>query len=249
MKRLVETDRWKDIWFVELTPYAKLLLSYLYDNCDEAGFIDVNYPIWETQLKMTREQIFASLKLLQPALLSDKKKKIFIVDFLKHQKKLPLIKGQEEAEWIINKLKSNLEKFGDAPGIKNILETYVEYPPGVSSGKKGSGQQTGKKKPFVKPSFEEMKEYYLSEEPNAKLNRIQDLFDHYEKVGWVVGKNKPMVDWYAAVRQAIRRDKEDPRGGGGYSRNGGGGNGPNGPTRSRTETTLSVADEIKKNQG
>lgn len=242
MKRLVETDRWKDTWFVELLPYSKLLLSYIYDNCDEAGFIDVNYPIWQTQLKMTREQIFVALKALQPALLSDKKKKLFIIDFLKHQKKLPLVKGQEEAEWIINKLKSNLEKFANAPAILNILENHIDHP---QSGKKSKGE-TGKKKPFVKPSFEEMKEYYLSEEPSAKLNRIQDLFDHYEKVGWVVGKNKPMVDWHAAVRQAIRRDKEDPRGGGGYSNNGGG-NSPNGPTRSRTETTLSVADELKKN--
>ena len=237
MKRLVETDRWKDIWFVELSPYAKLLLSYLYDNSDEAGFIDVNYPIWETQLRMKREEIFDSLKLLQPALLSDKKKKLFIIDFLKHQKKLPLIKGQEEAEWIINKLKSNLEKFDNSPVIQKILDTYVEYPYEVKKPQK-SGLS---KKNFVKPSFEEMKEYYLSEKPDAELARIQDLYDHYEKVGWVVGKNKPMVDWYAAVRLAIRRDVA-PRG---YNYN----HNNNNNNQSRTETTLSVADALKKNKG
>ena len=31
------------------------------------------------------------------------------------------------------------------------------------------------------------------------------FFDHYETCGWVVGKNKPMKDWKAAVRQWIRR--------------------------------------------
>lgn len=239
MKRLVETDRWKDIWFVELHPYAKLLLSYLYDNSDEAGFIDVNYPIWQTQLRMTREEIFEALKSLQSSLLSDKKKKLFIIDFLKHQKKLPLIKGQEEAEWIINKLKSNLEKFDNSPIIQKILDTYVEYPYEIKKPQKNGVNGKGKKH-FVKPSFEEMKAYYLSEKPDAEISRIQDLYDHYEKVGWVVGKNKPMVDWFAAVRQAIRREVPGTRNG--YQNQ-------NHQSVSRTETTLSVVDALKKNKG
>ena len=54
MTRLVETDRWKDAFFVELHPNAKLLLSYLYDNCNEAGFIDAQFTVWSSQLKIEK---------------------------------------------------------------------------------------------------------------------------------------------------------------------------------------------------
>ena len=123
MKRLVETDRWKDSFFVELHPNAKLLLSYMYDNCNEAGFIDLNWVIWSSQLNMQQEFIKTSLIALSSLLVSDKKKKLFIKDFLKHQRKLPLIKGNEESDLIIEKLQSNLKKFNDAPEILELLNS------------------------------------------------------------------------------------------------------------------------------
>jgi hypothetical protein len=238
MKRLVETDRWKDAWFIDLQPNAKLLLSYLYDNCDESGFIDLNYSLWVTQLKMNKDDIIISLKSLQPALLSDKKKKLFIIDFLKHQKKLPLIKGEEESEWIIAKLKSNAEKFSSAIEIMNILENHIETPG------KATKNGTSQKRVFVAsnpPTFEILKAYYLKQKPDAKDEHIHDIYDHYVGCGWTVGKNKPMVDWEACVRKAIRTQEEREANG---SRNY---NGQNNGKKSRTETTLSVVDELKKN--
>lgn len=231
MKRLVETDRWKDAWFIDLHPNAKLLLSYLYDNCDEAGFIDLQYSLWVTQLKMEKEFIVTSLKALKSALLSDTKKKLFIIDFLKHQKKLPLVKGIEESDWIIAKLKNNLERFNNAPGIINILNQItdphtVKKPP------------ISRKKVFEEPTFEELKAYYLKEKPGAENSAIEDIYDHYVSCGWTVGKNKPMVDWEACVRKAIRREEE--RVGSRY-------NNRNTDKKSRTETTLSVVEELKQN--
>lgn len=235
MKRLVETDRWKDAWFMDLHPNAKLLLSYLYDNCDEAGFIDLQYSLWVAQLKMEKEFIVTSLKALKSALLSDTKKKLFIIDFLKHQKKLPLVKGVEESDWIIAKLKNNLEKFNNAPGITNILSQITD-PYQVNQVKKSP---VSKKKIFTEPTFEELKAYYLKEKPGAEISAIEDIYDHYVSCGWTVGKNKPMVDWEACVRKAIRRE-EERRFTGSNNRN-------SYDKKSRTETTLSVVDELKKN--
>ena len=237
MKRLVETDRWKDAWFIGLHPNAKLLLSYLYDNCDESGCIDLNYPLWSTQLKMEKAFIITSLKALQAALLSDKKKKLFIIDFLKHQKKLPLTKGIEESDWIITKLRSNLDRFNNAPEILNILNNHVTDPNEI----KAKGKPVSRKKTFVEPSFDELKAYYLKEKPDAKLSAIKDVYDHYVSVGWVVGKSrKPVVDWEACVRTSIRN--EEKFGGGNRNYNNAGEN-----KKSRTEATLSAVDEIKRN--
>ena len=36
----------------------------------------------------------------------------------------------------------------------------------------------------------------------------QTFFDHYETVGWVVGKNKPMKCWQAAVRHWVSQGEE-----------------------------------------
>jgi hypothetical protein len=40
VKRFTDTGKWNDPWFRALTPTAKLLWSWLLDNCDNAGVID-----------------------------------------------------------------------------------------------------------------------------------------------------------------------------------------------------------------
>ena len=58
---------------------------------------------------------------------------------------------------------------------------------------------------FRKPSVGEVSAYAL--EMLYDLD-AQAFIDHYEACGWVVGKNKPMKDWKAAVRQWNRRQGE-----------------------------------------
>jgi len=237
MKRLVETGRWQDRWFVDLHPNAKLLLSYLYDCCDEIGSIDLNYAIWSAQLNMQRDFIVTSLKALQPALLSDKKKKLYIKDFLLHQKKLPLTKGVEEDDWIITKLKNNLEKFNNAPEILNILNNHV-IDPNETKTTKG---KVVKKKSFIEPKFDELKAYYLSVKPDAELSSIEDIYDHYVGCGWTVGKNKPVVDWEACVRRAIRNEEKFNKGNRSVRTN----YNTSENKQSRTEATLNAVDKFK----
>ena len=43
---------------------------------------------------------------------------------------------------------------------------------------------------------------------SATLMDAQAFVDHYDACGWVVGKNKPMKDWKAAVRNWVRRQSE-----------------------------------------
>lgn len=47
MKRFTETDKWKDGWFLSLTPQEKLLFFYLFENCDSAGVFEIVIPILE----------------------------------------------------------------------------------------------------------------------------------------------------------------------------------------------------------
>lgn len=61
-------------------------------------------------------------------------------------------------------------------------------------------------KKFTPPSLEEVRAYCL--ERNNSVNPIK-FFNHYESVGWKVGKNS-MKDWKAAVRKWEQDDKKAP---------------------------------------
>ena len=59
---------------------------------------------------------------------------------------------------------------------------------------------------FVKPSLLAISEYFaeIGSNPNEHTQRF---FDHYETVGWCVGKS-PMKCWKAAIRKWVDRDKK-----------------------------------------
>lgn len=192
--------RWEDTWFMDLPPNSKLLFSYICDRCDISGIIEWNTKVWSLHTGLKREQIIESMKFLESKLISDKKSKIWVKTHLYFQRYLPLTRGIEEHDWIISRLTSNFEKFGKPQEMLDILNNVVEK----DKKSKKSDESASK---FKAPSYEEFKEYYLSEDKTAEEDRIKDLFDHYLSCGWKVN-NKPMKDWNAAVRNGIRRAKK-----------------------------------------
>ena len=49
-KRFTETDKWRDAWFRKLSPKQKCLWSYLCDNCDQSGVIDIDFELASFQI-------------------------------------------------------------------------------------------------------------------------------------------------------------------------------------------------------
>ncbi len=233
-----DSTKWQDNFYMELHPYPKLVLNYIYDNA-VAGFIEYIPSLWLTQIKgivkdkkyptFTKEDLVTSLGDLKIKLLSDGKKKLFIKDFLKHKKKLPLIRGIEEDNWIIDKLASNLEGFGNPKEITDILKGVKE----LKEVEKDKKKKDKEKKRFVVPEFEEFKTYYLKKDPDATISSIHDLYDHYEKVGWVTKGGTKISNYEAAIRGGISRKKELLSK---YSVEN---------KKSRTEATMSAVDKFK----
>lgn len=96
------------------------------------------------------------------------------------------------------------------PSIKNNYSFY--YPPnGDTAHDEEQEQPKPKQKRFKKPTVEEIAEYC-----KIRNNGIdaQHFYDHYESVGWVVGKS-PMKDWQATIRTWERNN---------YNKNGRGNN-------------------------
>lgn len=88
-KRLTETNKWKDAWFLDLSIEGKVLFQYLCDNCDMAGFYQRHDRTISALTGIPLENI--------PNLVIDLSKSVllkegffWVVNFLEHQKNLPL---------------------------------------------------------------------------------------------------------------------------------------------------------------
>lgn len=244
MVRLVQVNRWKDLFWNDLHPYPKILLCYLYDTADSAGFVDYSSALWLTQLKgktdsryseFTKKDLVNALEDLKDKLISNGKKKLFIKDFLKHQKKLPLIRGTEESDWIIDKLESNLPKFNNAKEISDILEKVRDKELINNDNNKNTSARNNNKTKFIAPSYEEFHLTYLKEKPDAIEEKIKNLYDHYVSVGWKVG-NKPMADYAAAIRKNMN-NSFNTSSNNNYNNN-------NGEKRSKVQKTMSVVEKM-----
>ncbi len=87
MKRFTDSDKWKSVWFRKLPPKYKLLLSYLTDQCDNAG-------VWGVDLEMItfqigeKYQIEETLEILKDEIISfDCGKKWYLKSFIEKQYK------------------------------------------------------------------------------------------------------------------------------------------------------------------
>jgi len=120
--RYTDTDKWKDNWYSELKPLEKLLFNYLCDNCDIAGFIEVIPRKIAVEIKEEKAKIEGALKGLERGLILSKTGEcLFIRNFLKHQKNLPLNSNNKAHQGIIKRFELYSYKF-DIKDINEFIE-------------------------------------------------------------------------------------------------------------------------------
>ena len=120
--RFTDTNKWGDSWFYKLKNLEKLLFIYLCDNCDVAGIIEVNERKWAFDLNAKETEILAAIKGLSRGLIFSKDGDIiYLRNFLKHQKNLPLNPENKAHLGIIKRLEANLNKF-DYQSINDYLQ-------------------------------------------------------------------------------------------------------------------------------
>lgn len=112
--RFTNTDKWqRDAWFIDLKPMEKLLFLYLCENCDIAGFVEYSSRKIAFDINTDIKTIEGALKGLERALLRSKDGMVlYLKNFIRHQKNLPLNENNKMHSGIISRLKENVEKFG-----------------------------------------------------------------------------------------------------------------------------------------
>lgn len=219
MKRITKPEKWKDTFFYNLKPYEKLVFIFLYENCNDAGFIDLNFDSISSLIGITQKEVAACLKALEKTfIVSDDSSKIWIRKFLLHQDKLPLKIKTPDGASIKLELERNFASF-------NAPQEFLEITKFVSKKKGVNAEST-----FVKPTVDEAINYFANEPKwrHVPKDTIEQIYDHYQGCGWTVGKNKkPMEDWVASFRYCFRN--------GGYGKSA---NNTNGKTQNTSQQSL-----------
>ena len=199
--RITETDKWNDSFFLNLNPYEKLTFIYITDNCDDAGFMDLHYDTIAPKLKMRVQELHHCINSLLKAIAVNKSgDKVWLKNYLKHQKKLPLPIKNKEGKAIFVKLNNSFEDFNRSPDIERILKaaqnkttTEAEYD-------------------FTPPTLSDAMSWYRTTDwfRNKWLRdgdaEVENIFHHYTKVGWkTTGKTK-IVDWKVAFQYCFNRN-------------------------------------------
>jgi hypothetical protein len=216
--RISNTEKWKDIWFVELSPHAKLLFFYFVENCDNAGFLEVNKKFILFHTGLTEEQLMSAGTELKKSYIKSKDgTKLWFRNFLKYQRKLPLNSLNNSHKPIISNIQDNLydeTKFKGNAVISSLLPVDLQNVKTIKKRKQVTSTDTSESinntqvndvspsRRFVKPSVEEVYEYMVEKEFEFAKNQCEVFINFYESKGWKVGKN-PMKDWKASVRSWI----------------------------------------------
>lgn len=207
--RFTNTEKWQDSWFSELKHIQMILFLYLCDNCDIAGFIEVNIKRWAADLSSSKEVIEGALKGLQRGLLySENCETIYIRNFLKHQKNLPLNENNKAHIGILRRFDLYTHKF-NIQSITLFIEGASEglqSPTGIGIGN-GIGNGIGTK-PRIKieiqlPTYDEFKAYAFEQSKSIDESALSLKYKAWVENDWKDGNGKKIVNWKSKLLNTI----------------------------------------------
>ncbi len=177
--RFTNTDKWKqDAWFLELPPLQKLLFIYLCENCDIAGFIEVSEKRYAFETGIDVSEIKGALEGLRRAFITSQDGSfLYLKNFIKHQKNIPLNDTNKAHIGIISRLEDRKHLFG-FQSIEEFLPNEVQGACKGLQSPSGIGKGNSNKK---KEEYEEEKESFI---------KFWNLYD--KKVG---DKKKLVAKW------------------------------------------------------
>jgi hypothetical protein len=162
-KRFSETEKWNDEWFCELKPLQKLVFLFIVDRCDNAGFMEINTRVNCFLIGITPEQYEGAIKGLNKCIIkSNDGKKLWVVNFLKHQKNLPLKFENNAHKQIIYLIQQNAKLFEydfEKLGAKQGLISPIGK--GIGKGKEGG---VGGTENLIPGTWEYEKKSFLNNE-------------------------------------------------------------------------------------
>lgn len=184
MKRFSETGKWEDAWFASLPPTYKLVFLFMVDKCDNAGFFEPSEVIHPIMLGISKVDFLGAIQGLNRGLIFPTSpsscSKIFLSNFLRHQKNLPLNPENNAHKQIIQIIQSNLPLFNQAEILQKLGAIEGLFSPigkGIGKGN-GSGKvERGVGETEIEAQFENFRIAY----PGTKRGLKTELDDFKKK--------------------------------------------------------------------
>ena len=210
-KRFVDTDLWQKSWFQDLTLKEKVLVKYIFENCDCAGVWNANYRlasfiIGETLTSADIDNINKKKFQFETLPSGD----IFIPDFIKFQYGT-LSENCKPHKPVIEKLKKHNLYERVLKGFGNPLDTLEEK-------EKEKEKEEEKEEGYIRaharedktlsliPSESEIQDYCATLGRNID---VKAFMQYYQASNWL-DKNGLPVNWKQKVIAWIKNDKVGP---------------------------------------
>ena len=146
MSRWCDPTKWQSPSFRKLKPAEKLIVFYINDVCNNAGFLEFDPEDCSFRTKMTEDQVNEAYKNIQHLIDTSSTHWIYIKGFLKEQRNIPLKAN----------VNAHLQIIRMIVDMKDIFpEVYHELVKKPGLEKDMDKKNTYKAKTFNKPSVEQ----------------------------------------------------------------------------------------------
>ena len=123
-RRYTITQRWNSPLFRNLSPFEKCVYSYLWDNCDLAGFYEIDHSTIEHYNKIPSNEVESILENLSKNEITISNGWLFILDFIEYQGNGNLSPNNNAHKAIISSLTKNIIHFKECLRTQNNLAPY-----------------------------------------------------------------------------------------------------------------------------
>jgi len=187
--RFTLSEKWQDKWFRNLKPAEKLLFLYICDNCNIAGIWEIDLDLASYFISIPLPEVKGALKGLARGYELLDNDHLWLKNFLKHQRNMPLNINNLAHASIINLLieykdlsSSILELLStdDIIGATKGLESPISKSKGISKGKSVS-KSVSKEKKETEVKGDWLNDLDIEEATPINSNPILTLWNTFAK--------------------------------------------------------------------
>ncbi len=207
-KRFTDTGKWTDKWFRKLSVCEKLLFLWLVDNCDNAGFWEVDLELAALQIGMTEGDVLGAWQGLRRAYI-EHGEYVWVKRFIRVQGNCPLNPENNAHKQILALFQEHADFGIDfESAMRNDSKNSPSLGPkeapcngrGRSKGN-GHGKSKGKRARgnFIPPTLDEVKKYVAD---NPELSNVDPVgfWKGFNDGDWIDTQGNPVRNWKLKLR-------------------------------------------------
>lgn len=187
-KRLTDTEKWKDEWYLALDNDKRIIWQYILDNCDHAGLFKKSFTMLNfcCHTNITEDDF----KEVFNGRIIDCGNFFFIPKFVRFQYGEHINSNRP----VIKSMRSKLLEHNLLSMIEEPLNNGCNM---IKSKSKSKSKVKSKDIIFRRPTLKQITDYCKSR--NSSVNP-EKFFNNYESSGWIKANGQPVKNWKATIK-------------------------------------------------